>query len=172
MSTAPHNLDIAQALRFTRYRLFYQPPDDINFYHVTCEMVFQSENSISCDDDIFDYEFFFENYHVKCKLLSHYLIVNMLNKEVYNRDFDANELRRTHLLTTYQKLNLEINLKEVLPRYLHIPNGSFHGSTERNMTQMISTFNSQIYYFDNNMSDNTYVVNNQTINEHTRHPQQ
>lgn len=107
MSTAPHNLDLAQALQSTGCKIFYQPPNDTNFYHVTCEMLFQSENSVSCDDDIFDFEFFFQNYHVKCKLLSHYLVINMLNKEVYNRDFDVNELKRKHSLTTYQKLNLE-----------------------------------------------------------------
>ncbi|GBC06058.1 hypothetical protein RclHR1_00660012 [Rhizophagus clarus] len=165
MGTTPHNLDLVQVLQFTGFRLFYQPPNDINFYHVTCEMVFQSENSVSCDEDVFDYEFFFQNYHIKCKLLSHYLVVNMLNKEVYNRNFDANELRSKHLLTSYQKLNLELNLREVLPFYLHVPNGN----TGSNMIQMNSTFNNQSY-LNNNMIDNNSVFNNQITNE-TLHPQ-
>ncbi|CAB4486532.1 hypothetical protein RhiirA1_532229 [Rhizophagus irregularis] len=145
MSTAPNNLDLVEALQSTGCKLFYQPPNDINIYHVTCEMVFQSENSVSCDDDIFDYEFFYQNYHVKCKLLSHYLVVNMLNKEIYNRDFDANE--------------------EILPLYLYIPNGSLHGNTEGNVTP------NQIYS-DNNVPDNNCVVYNHVTNENARHQQQ
>ncbi|CAB4374913.1 uncharacterized protein OCT59_010578 [Rhizophagus irregularis] len=165
MSTAPNNLDLVEALQSTGCKLFYQPPNDINIYHVTCEMVFQSENSVSCDDDIFDYEFFYQNYHVKCKLLSHYLVVNMLNKEIYNRDFDANELRHRYSLTSYQKLNLELNLREILPLYLYIPNGSLHGNTEGNVTP------NQIYS-DNNVPDNNCVVYNHVTNENARHQQQ
>jgi hypothetical protein len=73
------------------FRLFYQPPDDKNFYHVTCKMILQnyilnSENIVSWEDD-YDYKFTYQQqssnvkYRVTCKLLSHSLVVNILNKK-------------------------------------------------------------------------------------------
>ena len=118
-----------QVLKHNELKLFYQTPNDIHFYHVTCKMILQdylqnSKNS-SWDDDNYDYEFFFQNsnnseisiYHVACKLLSHSLIINILNKEIYGMDFDINELKRRYSLTLRQKLNLEQNLKQILPLY-------------------------------------------------------
>ena len=46
-------------------------------------------------------------FYVTCKLLSHSLIVNLLNKEIYGINFDVNELKRRYLLTLHQILNLE-----------------------------------------------------------------
>jgi hypothetical protein len=66
------------------FGLFYQPPNDNNFYHIICKMFLQqnSDNTASLEDD-YDYEFFYQtsnaNYHVTCKLLSHSLIINILN---------------------------------------------------------------------------------------------
>jgi hypothetical protein len=96
--------------------LFYQPPNDVNFYHTTCKMILQIQDS-SLEDD-YDYEFFFQNYHVTCKLLPHSLIVDILNKEIYGIDFDVNDLKRKCMLTLYQKLNLEFNFKESLKQIL------------------------------------------------------
>ena len=106
-------------------KLFHQLPNDI-FYHVTCKMILQdyleNSDSVSCDDD-HDYEFFFRSddslmiYHVTCKLLPHSLIVSILNKEIYGMDFDVNDLKRKYVLTLRQKLNLEQNLKQILPFY-------------------------------------------------------
>src|SRR5436190_17878126 len=94
---------------------FYNPPNDINIYHVICKMISQdhSQNSAS-DDDNFDYEFFYFRYHVTCKLLSHSLIVNVLNREIYRRNFNANDWKRKSLLlTSQQKFILELNLKQI-----------------------------------------------------------
>ncbi|RIA96710.1 hypothetical protein C1645_815024 [Glomus cerebriforme] len=112
--TSLRNLNLAQVLQlnFNEFKLFYQPPDDNNFYHVTFIMILQSFPQI-CDDD-YDYEFFSENYYVKCKLLSHYSIVNILNKEVYGIDFDANSLKHKYVLTIHQKYNLDLRLKQIL----------------------------------------------------------
>src|SRR4051794_1790748 len=78
--------------------LFYQAPNDNNFYHVTCKMILYDypENPAPLDDDNYDYEFFFQSsndaatYHVTCKLLSHSSIVNILNKEIYRYGIDFN----------------------------------------------------------------------------------
>ena len=104
----------------TEFRLFYQPPNDDNFYHVTCKMISQNylQKSASLDDDYYDFEFFFQGHHATCKLLSHSLIVNILNKEFYGIDFDVNDLKRKYLLTPYQKLNLELSLKQIIPCHL------------------------------------------------------
>ena len=42
----------------------------------------------------------------------------MLNKEIYGFHFDVDELKRKYLLSSQQKLNLELNLNHVLPFYL------------------------------------------------------
>ncbi|CAB4395087.1 unnamed protein product [Rhizophagus irregularis] len=106
-----------QNLQLNEFRLFYQPPNDNNFYHVTFKITWQlSENY----DDDYDYEFFHQqnldtSYYVTCKLLPHSLIMDILNKEIYGIDFDVNELKYKYTLTWNQKLNLEQSLKEVLP---------------------------------------------------------
>src|SRR2546425_13300623 len=98
--------------------LFYQPPNDGNFYHVDYKVILQSnlQNSENLNED---YEFFFHyfttSYHVTCKLLSHSLTVKILNKEIYGINFDENDFKCKHILTYHQKLNLEKNLKQILP---------------------------------------------------------
>src|SRR5205809_1445697 len=53
---------------------FYKPPDDGNFYHVICKLVYypqSSENlasSPSSDEEEYDYEFFHQGYHITCKI--------------------------------------------------------------------------------------------------------
>jgi hypothetical protein len=135
-------------------RLFYQPLDDVNFYHVTCKMIGDMENP---DDNNYDFEFFYQSYHVTCKLLPHSLVLSILNKEVYGMDFNVEDLKRKDLLlTSYQKLNLKLNLKQVLPFYLDILsdyNGntsSFCGNIGDNTTQSVSMVDSQNNVMPNN----------------------
>ena len=52
-----------------------------------------------------------------CSVLSRSLIVNILNKKIYGMDFDVNNLKYGYYLTLRQKLNLEQNLKQILPSY-------------------------------------------------------
>ena len=96
-------------------KFFYQAQDDNNIYHVTFKGILPQE-SVSWDDDYdYGYELFFQgpndSVHVTCKLLSPSLIVNFLNERFYGVHFDANDLERRHFLTSYQKLNLELNLR-------------------------------------------------------------
>ncbi|RIA96177.1 hypothetical protein C1645_859073 [Glomus cerebriforme] len=149
-------------------RLFYQPPNDENFYHVTCKMISQdyqeSENSSSWEDD-YDYEFFFQSsndsttiFHVACKLLSYSLIVNMLNKKIYGIDFDANDSKRKYLLALHQKLNLEQNLKQILPSYFPqnlVPDDEMMNSSYENIESNFIIDNQDS--FDSGWSYNDYI---------------
>jgi hypothetical protein len=114
-------------------RLFFQPSNDNKFYHVTCKFILHD----SLYD--YDYEFFYEQssnvrYHVTCKSLSHMLIINILNKEIYGRDFDVNNLKRNDILLIREKLNLELNLKKVLPFYLYIPGSEMRSDSNESMS--------------------------------------
>ncbi|CAB4433573.1 hypothetical protein RhiirA5_408209 [Rhizophagus irregularis] len=167
-----------QVFQSNELRLFYQAPNDDNFYHVTCKTILQ--DSVSWNDDDYDYEFFFQSYHVTCKLLSHSSILNILNKEIYGRDFNLNDFKQKYLLlTSRQKLNLETSLKQILPLYLSqhpIPDEetrldydkSLDSSHDKNIennimvTQGYSTVNSQ-NNFDNSWQHNDY--NSQQDNE-------
>ncbi|PKY25412.1 hypothetical protein RhiirB3_527898 [Rhizophagus irregularis] len=104
--------------------LFYQPPNDDNFYHITFNPIIKlSENGTlqlsENFEDNYDYEFFYEaslpSYHVTCKLFPRSLIIDILNKEIYGIDFDVNDLRYKDALTLNQKINLEMNLTQDLP---------------------------------------------------------
>ncbi|PKY48104.1 hypothetical protein RhiirA4_421919 [Rhizophagus irregularis] len=103
-------------------QLFYQPPNDNNFYHITFKPILQiSENGIlqlsENLEDNYDYEFFYDanNYHVTCKLFPRSLIIDILNKEIYGIDFNVNDLRHKHTLTLKQKINLEKSLIQEFP---------------------------------------------------------
>jgi hypothetical protein len=82
-----------------------------------------SENLTSLYEDDYDYEFFHRGYHITCKLISDNLIMDILNKETYGRNFDTGDLKRRHLLTPCRKLNLEQNLKQDILFYPRIPEG-------------------------------------------------
>ncbi|RIA96187.1 hypothetical protein C1645_815771 [Glomus cerebriforme] len=142
--------------------LFYQTSNDENFYHVTCKMIAQdSESSNSCDDN-YDYEFFFQSsndsamiFHVACKLLPHSLIVSILNKEIYGIDFDVNDLKCKYLLALHQKLNLEQNLKQILPSYFPqnlIPSDEMMNSSYENIEN-----NDNQDSFNNSWSCNDFI---------------
>ena len=113
------------------FGFFFQPPNDDNIYHVTCSMI-SPENLAPWNGDDYDYEFFYSKYHVTCKVLPPSLIIDMLNKEIYGRNFDVNELKRKYPLTLYQKLNLELNLKHSYHYILEESNSDvfFHGNLE------------------------------------------
>ncbi|UZO06008.1 uncharacterized protein OCT59_026344 [Rhizophagus irregularis] len=110
-----------------------------SIYHVILQDYHQS------DDDDCDYEFFYQISndikHVRCKFLPSSSILSILNEKIYGIDFDVNDLKRKHKLTSQQKLNLELNLRS----FLYIPEGemrsdsdgntiSFQGNIESNAT--------------------------------------
>ncbi|GBB94259.1 hypothetical protein RclHR1_02320014 [Rhizophagus clarus] len=154
-------LTTQQSLQSNELRLFYQPPNDVNIYNVTSKITLQDHHQN--DDDDYDYEFFYQISddlrHVTCKLLPSSLITGILNKKIYGIDFDTSELKRKHTLNLQQKLNLELNLRQI---FLHIHEKemrsdhegntiSFRGNIESNATQTVSVIDSQSY-FDNDMS--------------------
>ncbi|RGB38488.1 hypothetical protein C1646_755653 [Rhizophagus diaphanus] len=101
--------------------LFYQPPNDDNFYLIT--FVKLSENgTLQLSENFennYDFEFFYDAslpyYHVTCKLFPRSLIIDILNKNIYGIDFNVNDLRYKDPLTVKQKINLEKNLTLYLP---------------------------------------------------------
>uniref|UniRef100_U9U0S6 Uncharacterized protein n=1 Tax=Rhizophagus irregularis (strain DAOM 181602 / DAOM 197198 / MUCL 43194) TaxID=747089 RepID=U9U0S6_RHIID len=99
-------------------KLFYQPPHDDNFYHVTCEMVLQRMY-----DEDYDYEFF-------------YLDPNTGYHVAYDLKRECNIL-----LTSHKKFNLELNLKQVLPFYLYIPERQMRLNSGENATTFLEGIN-------------------------------
>src|SRR5436853_7219142 len=89
-------------------RFFHYMPNDNKFYHVTCKKILQG--SVPLDDLDYDHGFFYQcsndfatNYYVTCKLFSHALIVNVLNRKIYGIDLDINNLKQKVSLTLDQK---------------------------------------------------------------------
>jgi len=147
-----------------QFGLFFKPQNDASIYHVNCKKIFPSNNINSLEDD-YDFEFFFNNYHVTCKLLPQELILDILNKEVYGMDFDYNALKCRCLLTLNQKLNLKLSLKQILPSYFMqynfpIPqNEVVFESNEYTSSFQIASVEYQ-NNFNNNYSDHNYIPNN------------
>ncbi|CAB5203388.1 hypothetical protein RhiirA5_373992 [Rhizophagus irregularis] len=92
---------------YHEFGLFYQPPNDDNFYHAIFKSILQHSENL---EDDYDYEFFYGGYYVTCKLFPRSLIIDILNKEIYGIDFDVNNLKCKHALTLKQKINLEQSL--------------------------------------------------------------
>src|SRR6266496_5718306 len=66
-----------------RLTFFYNPPGDHQIYHITCDLLSENVNPLSdhtfyykLDDKIF--------YQITCRLISHSLIVQSLNKNIYD----------------------------------------------------------------------------------------
>jgi hypothetical protein len=152
MTAIQHMQNYQSSTQLNEFRSFYQPSNDNNFYHVTCRLVYYHQNSASLDDDNYDYEFFFQSYHITCKLISNSLILDILNKEIYGMDFDVNNLKRKNLLTSHQKLNLELSLKRDILFYLCIPEREMRSDSDGNTStlhdntaQLVSIVDSQNY---------------------------
>ncbi|CAG8655515.1 uncharacterized protein OCT59_010672 [Rhizophagus irregularis] len=118
---------------------FHYAPNDDRFYHITCQIILHG--SVSLDNHNYDHGFFYnidptENYYVTCKIFSHSLIANILNKKIYGKDIGVNNLERKELLSLNQKLDLERDLKQILPLHLtqnHISNREIRMNSDRNL---------------------------------------
>ncbi|RGB25337.1 hypothetical protein C1646_675668 [Rhizophagus diaphanus] len=152
------------SIQMNERKFFHYAPNYDKFYFITCQLILQG--SVFLDDRNYDHGFFYninstKNYYVTCKIFSHSLIVNILNKKIHGLDIGINNAERNDLLTLNQKLDLEQDLKQILPFHLtqnHIPNREM---TDRNLnhshghnTQTISITDS-----DNNYSQQTGVLN-------------
>ncbi|RGB30952.1 hypothetical protein C1646_710198 [Rhizophagus diaphanus] len=97
---------------------FYNPPDDHQIYHITCEFSNENiENSNSPSDHSFHYKLDDKNsYQIKCLLISNSLIVRFLNKKIYGIELKQDEEHQQEYLTfsNNQRINLEFHLKEYL----------------------------------------------------------
>ncbi|RGB36330.1 hypothetical protein C1646_758231 [Rhizophagus diaphanus] len=150
-------------------RLFYQLQYDNSIYHVICKIHLQgSENTILLDDD--EYEFFFENlndsvtttFHVTCKLLSHSLIVKILNKKIYGIDFNVTYSKSK--ITLHQKLSLKLTLQQILPSYFsHISDNEVRPNSDE-------YFNSSLEEIESNImttySTSSSIIDSQNMQSH------
>ncbi|GBB86284.1 hypothetical protein RclHR1_12700002 [Rhizophagus clarus] len=96
-----------------RMAFFYNPPDDNQIYHITCENLREnidplSDHTFYCKTD--DKNF----YQITCRLISHSLIVQFLNKKIYGIELRQNEEPQPEFLTfsNFQRDNLEFHLRE------------------------------------------------------------
>lgn len=106
-----------------KLKFFYNPPQDNNFYYIECEKILED----TLDDQIiYNHSFFYYsclidltvNCHVKCKLLSYPMIIDLLNKEVCEVEFyTSNSTRYESSLSLHQKLYLERSLGQKLDLY-------------------------------------------------------
>ncbi|RGB30953.1 hypothetical protein C1646_764659 [Rhizophagus diaphanus] len=98
-----------------RMTFFYNPPNDSQIYHITCE--FLNENVDPSSDHTFYYKLDDKSfYQITCRLISHSLIVQFLNKKIYGIELRKGEEQHPDYLTfsNGQKDNLEYHLKEFI----------------------------------------------------------
>jgi hypothetical protein len=96
---------------------FYNPQNDYQIYHITCESLNEISNSELPSDHTFYYKLDDKNlYKITCILISHSLIVQFLNKKMYGIELKQGDEPQQEFLTfsNYQRNNLESNLKEYL----------------------------------------------------------
>ncbi|PKY46916.1 hypothetical protein RhiirA4_521113 [Rhizophagus irregularis] len=160
-------------MQMNECKFFHYATNDDKFYHITCQIILQG--SVSSDDHNYDHGFFYNinsttNYYVTCKILPHSLIVNILNKKIYGIDISMNNLGREESLSLNQKLDLEQDLKQILPSHLthhQFFNREIRMNSGRNLnpsygdnTQTISLTDSQTN-FDNGFPQQTRAINPQ-----------
>jgi hypothetical protein len=98
-----------------RMAFFYNPPGDFQIYHITCELL--NENVDPSSDHTFYYKLDDKSfYQISCRLISHSLIVQFLNKKMYGIELRQGEEQHQDFLTfsNFQRDNLESKLKEFI----------------------------------------------------------
>ncbi|RGB30951.1 hypothetical protein C1646_764657 [Rhizophagus diaphanus] len=96
---------------------FYNPPDDHQIYHITCQLLNENNNnSDSPSDHKFYYKIDDKNFYITCILIPNSLIVQFLNKKIYGIELKQGEEEQQEYLTfsSSQQSNLEFHLKEYL----------------------------------------------------------
>lgn len=96
---------------------FFHTPGDGSFYLVNCIKILHDSDD-NDDNGIYDHNFFYKNltvkYHITCKLYSHSLIENILNKEVFGMDININYAQQRESLSLNQKFCLQEGLERIL----------------------------------------------------------
>ncbi|CAB4433618.1 unnamed protein product [Rhizophagus irregularis] len=131
MSTSPTTVinpvaTIMQRLLITRGRFFHCTSNDKNYYLITYKVIQENSDYFNENDSdynlSYDHEFFYPyytiNYYVRCKLLRHSIVEDLLNSE----QFDINTPNNETPLSLQQKLSLEESLS--LKLYLRISQGT------------------------------------------------
>ncbi|CAB4412028.1 unnamed protein product [Rhizophagus irregularis] len=99
-----------------RMSFFYNPPDDHQIYHITCEEI-KSEKindiDIKHSDHIFYHSLDDKNFQITCNLISNTLIAQYLNKERFGIELKQVEVQEQECLTfsNTQQNNLEYHLR-------------------------------------------------------------
>ncbi|CAB4374963.1 unnamed protein product [Rhizophagus irregularis] len=147
-------------IQMNECNFFHYAPNYDKFYHITYRTLLQGFDSF----DDYNYDGFFyninpiSNYYVMCKILPHSLVANMLNKKIYGIDIGIINLERKELLSLNQRLDLEQDLKRILPFHLtqnHTSNKEIRmNSSYVHNTQAISITDNHTN-FDNSFSQQT-----------------
>ncbi|GBC00217.1 hypothetical protein RclHR1_03790010 [Rhizophagus clarus] len=114
------------------YRFFYEN-NDYQIYDILCREISIDQLLNNYNDSIHNYNqpnniyvFCFQNpidkkiYRVSCEMMSHSLIVKILNKTLYNIELNLNEhqQQRQQEFSKEHKKNLEFHLKNLLINYM------------------------------------------------------
>ncbi|GBC06063.1 hypothetical protein RclHR1_00660017 [Rhizophagus clarus] len=121
MNTAPNTINpvpvmtIVQRRVVIKGRFFHGTPNDNKFFLITYKLV-QENSDFSNDNNDPDYHLNYDHeylypyntlyYYIRCKLLSHSTIEDLLNGE----NFDINSRNNETSLSPQQRLNLEGSL--------------------------------------------------------------
>jgi hypothetical protein len=117
---------IVQRRLITKGRFYHSTPNDKNFFLITYKIIQENSDDFNENDPDYnlnyDHEFIYSyyttNYYVRCKLLPHSTIEDLLNHE----EFDMNIQNNETLLSPQQKLSLEGSL--LIKLYLRISQGT------------------------------------------------
>ncbi|PKB94333.1 hypothetical protein RhiirA5_439032 [Rhizophagus irregularis] len=130
MSTSPPTVNpvatIVQRRLITKGRFFHSTSKDKNFFLITYKIVQENSDFFNDSDPDYnfnyDHEFFYQyyttNYFVRCKLLPHLIVEDLLN----NEQFDMNTRNNETSLSPQQKLSLEESL--YIKLYLRVSQGT------------------------------------------------
>jgi hypothetical protein len=162
----------SQFIRMNECKFFHYIPDDNNYYHVTCQIIQDSDSIL--DNNDYEHGFFYYgstiNYFVKCQLFSHPLIINILNKEIYGMDINMNNFEREKSLSLKQKLNLERDLKQILPFYFmqnHFPKREMKIDPNININPLHGQGTEQMISINGNQNnfgnENGFYQNNKVV---------
>src|SRR4051812_8657881 len=115
-----------QSQLLTKGRFFHSTPNDKNFFLITYKII--QENFDFFNDNDSDYNFNYDheyiysyyttNYYVRCKLLHHSIVEDLLNNGLTDLNTRNNEIP----LSPQQKLSLEESL--ILKLYLRVSQGT------------------------------------------------
>ncbi|GBC09652.1 hypothetical protein RclHR1_09010005 [Rhizophagus clarus] len=119
---------------------FFHTPGDGNFYLINCSKILYDSDD-NDDNGTYDHGFFYKyltaKYHITCKLYSHSLIENILNKEVFGMNITINDLQQKESLTINQKLSLQEGLERILPSHFlqyHVPDSITVQTTDNGLS--------------------------------------